>query len=81
MAPCGEVAAFAQCGSDLHASTQLLLRRGKYLELFKQGLYSPEAVEYEALNYAGVNEFLFSFFGCTFRSSLAGDQTLTIAVT
>jgi len=41
-----EVAAFAQFGSDLDASTQYLLNRGARLtEVLKQGQYAPVAVE------------------------------------
>ncbi|KAJ2528559.1 Alpha subunit of the F1 sector of mitochondrial F1F0 ATP synthase, partial [Coemansia sp. RSA 1933] len=41
-----EVAAFAQFGSDLDASTQFLLNRGARLtEMLKQPQYSPLAVE------------------------------------
>ena len=41
-----EVAAFAQFGSDLDASTQYLLNRGARLtEVLKQGQYTPVPVE------------------------------------
>ena len=41
-----EVAAFAQFGSDLDASTQYLLNRGARLtEVLKQGQYAPVPVE------------------------------------
>ncbi|KAI8055157.1 P-loop containing nucleoside triphosphate hydrolase protein [Syncephalis plumigaleata] len=55
-----EVAAFAQFGSDLDASTQFLLNRGARLtELLKQPQYSPLPVELQvAIIYAGVNGFL-----------------------
>lgn len=55
-----EVAAFAQFGSDLDASTQFLLNRGARLtELLKQPQYSPMPVENQVLIiYAGVNGFL-----------------------
>jgi F-type H+-transporting ATPase subunit alpha len=55
-----EVAAFAQFGSDLDASTQFLLNRGARLtELLKQPQYSPLPVEQQiAIIYAGVNGFL-----------------------
>lgn len=55
-----EVAAFAQFGSDLDASTQFLLNRGARLtELLKQPQYSPIPVENQVLIiYAGVNGFL-----------------------
>jgi len=52
-----EVAAFAQFGSDLDASTRYLLNRGARLtELLKQGQYSPLAMEIQVpIIYAGVN--------------------------
>lgn len=55
-----EVAAFAQFGSDLDASTQFLLNRGARLtELLKQPQYRPLPVEQQvAIIYAGVNGFL-----------------------
>ncbi|KAJ3178694.1 Alpha subunit of the F1 sector of mitochondrial F1F0 ATP synthase [Gaertneriomyces sp. JEL0708] len=55
-----EVAAFAQFGSDLDASTQFLLNRGARLtELLKQKQYSPLSVEHMVVViYAGVNGFL-----------------------
>ena len=55
-----EVAAFAQFGSDLDASTQFLLNRGaKLTELLKQDQYKPLAIEDQvALIYCGVNGFL-----------------------
>ncbi|KAI0242117.1 Alpha subunit of the F1 sector of mitochondrial F1F0 ATP synthase [Massospora cicadina] len=55
-----EVAAFAQFGSDLDASTQFLLNRGARLtELLKQPQYKPMAVEQQiAIIHAGVNGFL-----------------------
>ena len=55
-----EMAAFAQFGSDLDASTQKLLARGERLtELLKQGQYSPLKVEEQvAVIYAGVKGFL-----------------------
>jgi F0F1-type ATP synthase alpha subunit len=41
-----DVAAFAQFGSDLDASTRFLLNRGSRLtELLKQGQYQPLAIE------------------------------------
>ena len=55
-----EMAAFAQFGSDLDASTQQLLRRGERLtELLKQGQFSPLKVEEQVVViYAGVNGYL-----------------------
>jgi F-type H+-transporting ATPase subunit alpha len=55
-----EMAAFAQFGSDLDASTQRLLARGARLtELLKQGQYSPMPVEEQvAAIYAGTQGFL-----------------------
>ena len=55
-----EVAAFAQFGSDLDASTQFLLNRGARLtELLKQNQYTPLSVEQMVvIIYSGVNGFL-----------------------
>jgi F-type H+-transporting ATPase subunit alpha len=55
-----EMAAFAQFGSDLDASTQRLLNRGARLtELLKQGQYQPMPVEEQvAVIFAGVNGYL-----------------------
>ncbi|XP_064542677.1 ATP synthase subunit alpha, mitochondrial [Drosophila montana] len=55
-----EVAAFAQFGSDLDASTQQLLNRGVRLtELLKQGQYVPMAIEDQvAVIYCGVRGHL-----------------------
>lgn len=55
-----EMAAFAQFGSDLDASTQRLLNRGERLtELLKQAQYSPLKVEEQvAVIYAGVKGYL-----------------------
>lgn len=55
-----EVAAFAQFGSDLDASTQFLLNRGARLtELLKQPQYQPMSVEHQVIViYSGVNGFL-----------------------
>jgi F-type H+-transporting ATPase subunit alpha len=58
-----EMAAFAQFGSDLDASTQRLLNRGARLtELLKQAQYAPMPVEDQVVSiYAGVNGFLDNF--------------------
>lgn len=55
-----ELAAFAQFGSDLDKETQSKLERGKRItEIFKQGQYSPLAVEFQvAIFYAVMNGFL-----------------------
>ncbi|GET01310.1 ATP synthase subunit alpha, mitochondrial [Rhizophagus clarus] len=55
-----EVAAFAQFGSDLDASTRFLLNRGERLvELLKQPQYKPMSTEHQVpLVFAGVNGFL-----------------------
>ncbi|HXZ68698.1 MAG TPA: F0F1 ATP synthase subunit alpha, partial [Alphaproteobacteria bacterium] len=55
-----EMAAFAQFGSDLDASTQRLLARGERLtELLKQPQFSPMPVEEQVVSiFAGVNGFL-----------------------
>merc|ERR1712224_1085137 len=55
-----EVAAFAQFGSDLDASTQFTLKRGERLtELLKQGQYTPMPIEQQvAVIYCGVRGFL-----------------------
>src|SRR5690349_14688444 len=55
-----EMAAFAQFGSDLDASTQRLLNRGARLtELLKQPQYSPLKTEEQvAVIFAGVNGYL-----------------------
>ena len=55
-----EMAAFAQFGSDLDATTQRLLNRGSRLtELLKQPQFSPLAMEEQVcVIYAGVNGYL-----------------------
>ncbi len=55
-----EMAAFAQFGSDLDASTQKLLNRGsKLTELLKQNQYSPLTVEEQVvIIFSGVKGFL-----------------------
>jgi F-type H+-transporting ATPase subunit alpha len=54
------MAAFAQFGSDLDASTQKLLNRGARLtELLKQPQFSPMPVEEQVVSiFAGVNGYL-----------------------
>src|SRR4029078_7312010 len=43
-----ELAAFAQCGSELDAATQSKIDRGKRItELFKQGQYNPIPLEHQ----------------------------------
>ncbi len=58
-----EMAAFAQFGSDLDATTQRLLARGSRLtELLKQPQFSPLKMEEQvAVIYAGVNGYLDKF--------------------
>lgn len=55
-----EMAAFAQFGSDLDASTQQLLNRGARLtELLKQAQYSPMSVAEQVVSiFSGVNGYL-----------------------
>ncbi len=55
-----EMAAFAQFGSDLDASTQHLLNRGARLtELLKQAQYSPMSVAEQVVSiFSGVNGYL-----------------------
>jgi F-type H+-transporting ATPase subunit alpha len=55
-----EMAAFAQFGSDLDATTQRLLARGSRLtELLKQPQFSPLKMEEQVVViYAGVNGFV-----------------------
>ena len=55
-----EMAAFAQFGSDLDASTQQLLNRGARLtEVLKQDQYKPMPFEEQVVSiYAGVNGYL-----------------------
>jgi len=55
-----EMAAFAQFGSDLDASTQKLLNRGQRLtELLKQGQFKPMPFEEQVVSiFAGVNGYL-----------------------
>jgi F-type H+-transporting ATPase subunit alpha len=55
-----EMAAFAQFGSDLDATTQKLLNRGaKLTELLKQDQYSPMTVSQQVIAvFSGVRGFL-----------------------
>ena len=55
-----EMAAFAQFGSDLDASTQRMLSRGQRLvEILKQGQYVPQSVERQiVILFAAINGFL-----------------------
>ena len=55
-----EMAAFAQFGSDLDASTQQLLNRGaKLTELLKQNQYSPMTVAEQVISvFCGVKGYL-----------------------
>ena len=55
-----EMAAFAQFGSDLDASTQKLLKRGaKLTELLKQNQYSPLTVAEQVISvFTGVRGYL-----------------------
>ncbi|KAF8449153.1 ATP synthase F1 alpha subunit [Boletus edulis BED1] len=78
-----EVAAFAQFGSDLDASTRFLLSRGSRLtELLKQGQYQPLPMEVQVpIIYAGVNGLLDSIpvdkitlWEAEFRSHLTSAQ-------
>ena len=54
------MAAFAQFGSDLDASTQKLLNRGsKLTELLKQNQYSPMTIAEQVVSiFTGVNGYL-----------------------
>jgi F-type H+-transporting ATPase subunit alpha len=60
LAECREMAAFAQFGSDLDASTQKLLNRGARLtELLKQAQFSPMPFEEQTVSiFAGTNGYL-----------------------
>ncbi|RDB23445.1 ATP synthase subunit alpha, mitochondrial [Hypsizygus marmoreus] len=83
-----EVAAFAQFGSDLDASTRFLLSRGARLtELLKQGQYQPLATEVQVpIIYAGVNGLLDSIpvdkitkWEAEFRQHLATSQSALLS--
>src|SRR5664279_406638 len=73
-----EMAAFAQFGSDLDATTQRMLARGSRLtELLKQAQFSPLKMEEQAcVIYAGVNGYLDKFDVARVRPFEAGLLTL-----
>jgi F-type H+/Na+-transporting ATPase subunit alpha len=73
-----EMAAFAQFGSDLDATTQRLLARGSRLtELLKQSQFSPLKMEEQVcVIYAGVNGYLDSFDVGRVRAFESGLLTL-----
>ncbi|BGP24193.1 ATP synthase subunit alpha [Rhodotorula toruloides] len=80
-----DVAAFAQFGSDLDASTRFLLNRGSRLtELLKQGQYQPLPIEIQVpIIYAGVNGLLdrvpvdkIGAWEAAFKDHLKGQQSL-----
>ncbi|MGH7880440.1 MAG: F0F1 ATP synthase subunit alpha, partial [Candidatus Binataceae bacterium] len=73
-----EMAAFAQFGSDLDATTQRLLARGSRLtELLKQSQFSPLKMEEQVcVIYAGVNGYLDKFEVARVRAFESGLLTL-----
>ncbi len=73
-----EMAAFAQFGSDLDATTQRLLNRGSRLtELLKQAQFSPLKMEEQvSVIYAGVNGYLDKFEVSRVRDFESGLLTL-----
>jgi F-type H+-transporting ATPase subunit alpha len=73
-----EMAAFAQFGSDLDATTQRLLARGSRLtELLKQPQFSPMKMEEQVcVIYAGVNGYLDKFEVARVRAFEQGLLTL-----
>jgi len=73
-----EMAAFAQFGSDLDATTQRLLARGSRLtELLKQPQFSPLKMEEQVVViYAGVNGYLDKFEVSRVRAFETGLLTL-----
>jgi F-type H+-transporting ATPase subunit alpha len=73
-----EMAAFAQFGSDLDATTQRLLARGSRLtELLKQPQFSPLKMEEQVcVIYAGVNGYLDKFEVSRVRAFESGLLTL-----
>jgi F-type H+-transporting ATPase subunit alpha len=72
------MAAFAQFGSDLDATTQRLLARGARLtELLKQPQFSPLKMEEQVVViYAGVNGYLDKFEVARVRAFESGLLTL-----
>ncbi|EFP88219.2 uncharacterized protein PGTG_14303 [Puccinia graminis f. sp. tritici CRL 75-36-700-3] len=84
-----DVAAFAQFGSDLDASTRYLLSRGARLtELLKQGQYQPLAFKVQVpILYAGVNGMLDKVpvkkivsWDLAFRDHLKNEQSALLAM-
>ncbi|GAA6020958.1 hypothetical protein JCM10207_003203 [Rhodosporidiobolus poonsookiae] len=84
-----DVAAFAQFGSDLDASTRFLLNRGSRLtELLKQGQYQPLPIAIQVpIIYAGVNGLLdrvpverIGEWEQSFKEALASNQSLLAEV-
>jgi F-type H+-transporting ATPase subunit alpha len=73
-----EMAAFAQFGSDLDATTQRMLGRGSRLtELLKQPQFSPLKMEEQVcVIYAGVNGYLDKFEVARVRAFESGLLTL-----
>ena len=73
-----EMAAFAQFGSDLDASTQKLLARGARLtELLKQGQYQPMPVEEQVASiFAGTQGFVDAVAGQGRHPLRGGDAEL-----
>jgi F-type H+-transporting ATPase subunit alpha len=73
-----EMAAFAQFGSDLDATTQRMLARGSRLtELLKQPQFSPLKMEEQVcVIYAGVNGYLDKFEVARVRAFESGLLTL-----
>ncbi|KAK3809141.1 MAG: ATP synthase subunit alpha [Benniella sp.] len=72
-----EVAAFAQFGSDLDASTQFLLNRGaRLIESLNQPQYKPLPVEHQvAIVFAGFNGFLDKTLNLLEEIRKSGDLT------
>ncbi len=76
-----EMAAFAQFGSDLDATTQRLLNRGSRLtELLKQPQFSPLKMEEQVcVIYAGVNGYLDALAGQS-RAGLRGGTAVAASL-